>query len=95
MSDQKRIEELENYIRALEAQRDEYKKDLDQSLDVVQGILGILGIDPENMEGVKLRNVIKQGTSLFTGALMDSDAFAKKFSFTQVAVDLARKYPRK
>lgn len=86
------ITQLQDYCRALERERDEYKADLEKSLGVVNSILDILGIEPENMDKVELRSIIKKGSGLFTQALIYPSEFAKKFEFTKHAADLALKY---
>ena len=93
MSEQ-RIKELEEYVKALEAENETLKKDLSECLDVTYGILNVLGIDPDNPESTELRKLIKSGIGIFQKALLSPTEFSKQFAFTKQALDIARRYPR-
>lgn len=91
MTDQKE-HEYQNYIRALEAENQDLKSDLSKAMNVVYGILEAFGVDPEKIEEFSLKKLIKTGSGMFTQALIQPEAFAKRFHFVTAAIDLAKKH---
>ena len=81
-------------IQKLIDERNELQDDLEQSFEVIVGLLDVFGIQVDKIKEIKITSIAKSMKDLAFDAMIpgSSKRLQEKFSFLLEAEDLAKKY---